>query len=87
MKLSAILTPAIVFACGVALSAPAPAYASDGVAAPKHRIHVVRVAHIAVPSSATALAPDWFAPVVRRNDNSDGLSRDSDQCNRGCIDN
>jgi hypothetical protein len=36
----------------------------------------------AIPRSATA-----FVPAVKLDDNSDGLSRNRADCNRGCIDN
>ena len=35
----------------------------------------------AIPKMATA-----FVPAVRRDDDSDGLSRNHEDCNRGCID-
>ena len=36
----------------------------------------------AISPKATALVP-----AVKLNDNTDGLSRNHDDCNRGCIDN
>jgi hypothetical protein len=36
----------------------------------------------AIPKTATA-----FVPAVRVDDDSDGLTRNPDECNRGCIDN
>jgi hypothetical protein len=36
----------------------------------------------AIPVSATA-----FVPAAKVDDNSDGLSRNREDCNRGCIDN
>jgi hypothetical protein len=36
----------------------------------------------AIPTTATALVP-----AVKLNDDTDGLSRDHEDCNRGCIDN
>jgi hypothetical protein len=37
--------------------------------------------HLVVPMTATALVP-----TVKPDDDSDGLSRNRDECNRGCID-
>jgi hypothetical protein len=44
--------------------------------------HALHHQHAAVSATATALVP-----AVKVNDNSDGLSRNRDECNRGCIDN
>ena len=82
----------VVLALCVALPAPIVAYASESVnPVHKHRIHQ----HHAVPGwfnpAATALVLQIgtvrAAPALKSNDNTDGLSRDRDQCNRGCIDN
>ena len=45
--------------------------------------HQVREAQRhAIPAGATA-----FVPAVKVDDDSDGLTRNRDECNRGCIDN
>jgi hypothetical protein len=36
----------------------------------------------AIPMTATA-----FVPALKLDDDSDGLTRNPDQCNRGCVDN
>jgi hypothetical protein len=86
LRLSATLVRAISLSCGVVLAAPVAAYA-DNVAPPKHKVHAYRTAHSALPSSATAFAPEWIAPAMRRDDDSEGLTRNTDECNRGCIGN
>jgi hypothetical protein len=63
----------------------------DGVTPVRqHRIHMHHAVHRAVYLSATALAPATAmrptAPALKSDDDSEGLSRDADQCNRGCID-
>jgi hypothetical protein len=66
----------------VDLAAPISANASDAVAHPG--------LYGFFNSAATALAPYATAPVApttNSNDNYDGLSRNRDQCNMGCIDN
>ncbi len=53
-----------------------------------HATHMQRVArHHAIPASAEALSPSMFAPALRRDDDFDGLTRNTSECNRGCIDN
>ncbi len=75
----------------VAVPAPIAAVASEGVTGMhKHRVHM----HQVVSGSfafATALAPPFAivptAPAARSDDDKyEGLSRDSDDCNYGCID-
>jgi hypothetical protein len=86
-----LVVTSVMLALCVALPPPTVADASDGVnPVHKHRIHP----QLAVPgrfnSAATALVPTIGiirAPALTSNDDSDGLSRDRDQCNRGCIDN
>jgi hypothetical protein len=56
-----------------------------------HRVHMRHVARGSF-KAATALAPPFaIVPAVpaakSHDDNYDGLSRDSDDCNYGCIDN
>ncbi|MBV9910081.1 MAG: hypothetical protein JOY52_21205 [Hyphomicrobiales bacterium] len=49
----------------------------------RHAVHQVRQAQrYVIPKSATA-----FVPAVKPDDDSDGLSRNHEDCNRGCIDN
>ena len=63
----------------VSLAALVVASASAGAQpAHKHKAHVDQ----SIPWTATALAP---APAVRTHE-MDGLSRDNDDCNFGCID-
>ena len=72
---------------GVALCAPVGVYASDG-AAPmqKHHAHH-RVAYLQLPLSATALAPTPVLVPAAPAQETDGLSRNPDDCMRwGCID-
>jgi hypothetical protein len=86
------LVSSVVLALCVALPAPRVAYTSDSVN-PVHKQRIQQ--HHAVPGwfdpAATALVPAIgivrVAPALKSNDNTDGLSRDRDQCNRGCIDN
>ena len=74
MKLS------IIFLAMCFAFAPVAAHAT---AQGHHAVHQVRGAqrHV-IPTSATA-----FVPPVKLDDNSDGLSRNHEDCNRGCIDN
>jgi hypothetical protein len=88
-------------ACGFALAASVPA-SSHGVVAIHRQSAVVRHhARPAMPLNATALAPEAFsfgtlllsgrgaspgAPQPRMHE-TDGLSRNADDCNFGCIDN
>jgi hypothetical protein len=47
-----------------------------------HAVHQIRQAQRqAIPKSATA-----FVPAVKLDDDFDGLTRNRDECNRGCID-
>jgi hypothetical protein len=73
----------VALSLGGALAAPIFALAADG-AHPyhKHAVGTHRVARAGALSSATALAPTLPAPA---ND-ADGLSRNSEDCNKGCID-
>jgi hypothetical protein len=85
MKRTVIFCSALAITFAVATAFPATANASND--ATPHRTHVV-VAHVhAIPSSAVALSPSILGPAIRRDDDSDGLSRNTDECNRGCIDN
>jgi hypothetical protein len=77
----------LVFAVGVAFAAPISALASDG-ARPvhKHAVQTLRMAHASVTSTAIALAPVQAPAAAASVKDGDGLSRDSGDCNRGCID-
>jgi len=73
MKLSTIIL-AMCFAL-----APLAAHAT---AQHHHALHHVQQAQRpAIPMAATALVP-----AVKVDDDSDGLSRNHEDCNRGCID-
>jgi len=82
MKRTATLFSAFALTCAAA-AFPAAANASDG--GTKHRTHVHHVRTI--PASAAPLSPSVLAPATSRDDDSDGLTRNTDECNRGCIDN
>lgn len=82
MKRTVTLCSAFALTCAVA-AFPAAANASDG--GTKHRTHVHHVRTI--PTSAEALSPSILAPAMSRDDDSDGLTRNTAECNRGCIDN
>ena len=86
------LVTSVALALCVALPVPIVANASERVnPVHKHQIHQQRVITGWFNPAATALVPVigfvWAAPTLKSNDNTDGLSRDRDQCNRGCIDN
>jgi hypothetical protein len=86
MRLATILALAL---C-VAAHAPIAAVASERVTGMHaHRVHRHHVARGSF-NPATALAPFALVPVVppaRSHDDTNGLSRNSDDCNYGCIDN
>ena len=66
---------------GVALCVPIGANASE-LPALVHKHHANhQVVYLSIPPNATALAPA-VKPV---DDDSDGLTRNIDECNRGCI--
>jgi hypothetical protein len=56
--------------------------AAQATAHDHYTVHQVRQAqrHV-IPMSATA-----SVPTVKLDDDSDGLTRNRDECNRGCID-
>ena len=54
-------------------------FAAHAAAQPHHALHHQ---HAAISAKATALAP-----AVKLDDDADGLTRNRDECNRGCIDN
>jgi hypothetical protein len=88
MRLAAILALAL---C-VAAPAPIAAVASERVTGMReHRVHMHHVVRGSF-KAATALAPPFAivptVPAARSHDDKHGgLSRDSDDCNYGCIDN
>jgi hypothetical protein len=73
MKLSTMT-----FAMGFAL-APFAAQATTQHHYALH--HAPQTQRLAIPVGATA-----FVPAVKLDDDSDGLTRNRDECNRGCID-
>ena len=82
MRFSAILCSTAVIALAASVSAASAASATTKA----HDAHVYRVAHhVRIPKTAEALSPP-VAPVVRHPE-TDGLSRDREDCNMGCIDN
>jgi hypothetical protein len=71
-------------ALGVAVVAPAAADPVD-----KARVRTFdqqKFHHRAKLTNAAALAPLGALTFTRRPGNTDGLSRDSEDCNYGCID-
>ena len=57
-------------------------FAAHATAQHHHALHHVQQAQRpAIPMAATALVP-----AVKVDDDSDGLSRNHEDCNRGCID-
>jgi hypothetical protein len=84
MRLSNITYAACALAFKFALATPIPAYAQVGAQPTyKHKAHVHHL--MAIPRTATALVP---APATAvRAPETDGLSRNADDCARfGCID-
>jgi hypothetical protein len=83
VRLSNITYAACALAFGFALTTPIAAYAQVGAQPTyKHKAHVHHF--MAIPRTATALMP---APATAvRVPETDGLSRDSDDCNFSCID-
>jgi hypothetical protein len=85
---------ATILALALCLAVPAPiaAVASERVTGMhKHRVHMHHVVRGSF-KAATALAPPFAivptAPAARSDDDKyEGLSRNSDDCNDGCIDN
>jgi hypothetical protein len=57
-------------------------FAAHATASPvQHHRPPHHAQHLAMPMTATA-----FVPAVKLDDDSDGLTRNRDECNRGCID-
>ena len=73
MKLS-MITLALCFTL-----APFAAHATTKHEDALHRVQQAQ--RHAIPNTATA-----FVPAVKLDDDSDGLSRNHEDCNRGCID-
>ena len=59
-------------------------FAAHATAQHHHAIHQAQ-GH-AISMTATAFAP-VVIPAVKLDDDSDGLTRNREECNRGCIDN
>ena len=57
---------------------PFAAHATDNAVQHHRALHHERAA---ISAAATA-----FVPAVKFDDDSDGLTRNRDECNRGCID-
>jgi hypothetical protein len=85
MRLATILALALCVAVPAPIAAAASERATGMHEHPVHMHHVVRRSF----NAATALAPPSAIVRAARSDShtSDGLSRDSDDCNYGCIDN
>ena len=86
------LATTIALALCIALPGPIAANASDAVIPiHKHRTHMHLEVYRSFNPATIAWAPPHaifpVAPAARSDDNYDGLSRDPDQCNHGCIDN
>jgi hypothetical protein len=72
-------------AFGFALAAPASAYA-HGQSRPVYG-HAHHATQAEISPKATALAPAWTMSPAGVVTETDGLSRNLDDCNHGCIDN
>jgi hypothetical protein len=59
-------------------------FAAHATAQHHHAIHQAQ--RHAIPPTATAFEP-VVTPAIKLDDNYDGLTRDREKCNRGCIDN
>jgi hypothetical protein len=59
-------------------------FAAHATAQHHHAIH--QAPRHAISMTATAFAPGVI-PAVKLDDDSDGLTRNREECNRGCIDN
>jgi hypothetical protein len=85
MKLSNIAYAACALAFGFTLTTPIPTYAQVGDQPTyKHKAHVHHI--MAIPRTATALTPAAAPAIAVRAPETDGLSRNDDDCNFGCID-
>jgi hypothetical protein len=76
-----------------AVLAVSAAWATES-AAPRHQRHARHVTHTAPAPTSERRVPaaqgaplNWFKPYAHPGDgDNDGLSRDPDDCNKGCID-
>jgi hypothetical protein len=85
MRIVSSFGPMIALAVDVAFAAPISALAADS-AYPFHK-HAVQTHRVTdLPSNAIALAPVQALVPAAHVRVSDGLSRNSDDCNMGCID-
>ena len=82
MKRNSVLVTAFVTACVAISTAPVSADSvNDGA---QHWTHARRAMHHTIPVKVEALAP---VRAMRTPDDIDGLTRDTSECNMGCIDN
>ena len=88
MRIVSAFAPMVALSFGVALAAPSSVLAADS-AHPfhKHAIQADRVAYAGLSTNAAALAPMQAVVPVAPAKDTDGLSRNSADCNMGCIDN
>jgi hypothetical protein len=87
MRIASTLSQMVALAFGVALAAPISALADDG-AHPfhKHAIQMHRVAYAGISLNATALTPVRLVVSALSARETDGLSRNLDDCVRyGCL--
>jgi hypothetical protein len=77
--MKSVTTVALILAFSVC--APAIVYANTSVNEVEKAHSYHRVAHATIPSGATALSH-----TLLRERDTDGLSRDRDDCNMGCVD-
>jgi hypothetical protein len=85
MRIVSSFAPMVALAVGVAFAAPVSALAADS-AYPFHK-HAIQTHRMTpLPSNATALAPVQALVAAAPVRDSDGLSRNSADCNMGCID-
>ena len=82
MRILSAFAPMVALSIGVALAAPAPALAAHGVRLSHN--HVVQI-HRFAKARALAPAPALLRAVPAKD--TDGLSRNPEDCNMGCIDN
>jgi hypothetical protein len=68
-----------------ALAVPILAYADGAAQVYKQTRH--HAAHVEISRDASALAPAWAMSAAGRVPETDGLSRNRDDCNYGCIEN
>jgi len=83
MKRTIVLSSAFVMTLAMTLGVPATSNASSN--GTQRWTHSQRVHVHGIPAAAEALSPSMVGPA--RDDDSDGLTRNTGECNRGCIDN